>query len=192
MPGPPARRRPRRLCGHLGLALAGSGEAVHRAESTGPRDEFGSHSPGGVGWANAGASSASRTCLGKCMQPSPRSPPTRAGFDCIGDVRIARGDEAPRHRTSRELGGFIATTASGKLSLAAYGCRLLASACEECLTRHVRESAAAGQLAGVVSPTGDMLPLVAGIAELVHHPASTSPTGCHVSLFGCKSACRSR
>jgi helicase len=39
---------------------------------------------------------------------------------------------------------------------------------EEHLTRHVRESAAAGQLAGVVSRTGDMLPLVAGIAELVH------------------------
>ena len=39
---------------------------------------------------------------------------------------------------------------------------------EEHLTRHVRESAAAGQLAGVVSRTGDMLPLVAGVAELVH------------------------
>jgi hypothetical protein len=39
---------------------------------------------------------------------------------------------------------------------------------EEHLTRHVRESASAGQLASVVSRTGDMLPLVAAIAELVH------------------------
>jgi replicative superfamily II helicase len=39
---------------------------------------------------------------------------------------------------------------------------------EAILTRHVRESAAAGQLAQVVSRTGDLLPLVTGIAQVLH------------------------